>query len=215
MSLQPAVPTLSGALVRLEALGHRHAADLAAGAEEDRRSYQFTSVPHRPEVTNFIDAHLERSRTGQMVPFAQVRSSDGRAVGCTAYVDFRAYPDPTKLTALMIGWTWLSSSAQRTGINAEAKLLLLAHAFEKLGVARVDFATDARNERSWAAIEAVGASFEGVLRRWARSHAPGEHGLLRDSAMFSIIDADWPFVKDRLRTRVDQAIAASGTRARA
>lgn len=202
MSLQPVVPTVQGDLVRLEPLSQAHARDLAVAVEEDRSAYGFTSVPRADDVPNFIDAHLKRARNAEMVPFAQVRVRDGCAVGCTAYVDFRGYPDPTKLTAVMIGWTWLSASAQRTGINVEAKLLLLTHAFESLGVARVDFATDARNERSWSAIEALGARFEGVLRQWARSHAPGEEGRLRDSAMFSVIAADWPSVKERLGERL-------------
>lgn len=205
MPLQPVVPTVQGNLVRLEPLSQVHASDLAAAVEENRSSYRFTSVPSAADVPHFIDAHLERARSGQMVPFAQVRVLDNRAVGCTAYVDFRGYPDPTKLTAVMIGWTWLSASAQRTGINVEAKLLLLTYAFESLGVSRVDFATDARNERSWAAIEAVGARFEGVLRQWARSHAPGEEGRLRDSAMFSVIAADWPTVKELLRLRLQRS----------
>jgi RimJ/RimL family protein N-acetyltransferase len=202
MLLQPLVPVLRGAAVRLEALHLRHATDLARAAEEDRRSYGFTSVPRAAEVPAFIAAHLERSMAGQMVPFATVREADGQAVGCTAYVDFRAYPEPTKLTALMIGWTWLAASAQGTGINVESKLLLLRYAFETLGVERVDLTTDARNERSRAAIERLGARFEGVLRRWSRSHAPGEEGLLRDSAMFSIITSEWPSVQERLTSRL-------------
>src|SRR4029077_10914389 len=85
------------------------------------------------------------------------------------------------------GFTWLSASAQGTGINTEAKLLLLSHAFDRLGVARVDIKTDARNLRSRRAIEALGATFEGVLRSWSMSWAPGEEGRLRDSAMYSVI----------------------------
>ena len=91
---------------------------------------------------------------------------------------------------------------QGTGINAEAKLLLFRHAFEEWGVARVDLKTDARNARSRAAIESTGARFEGVLRNWSRSWAPGEDGLLRDSAIFSITSQEWPGCRKRLEERV-------------
>jgi RimJ/RimL family protein N-acetyltransferase len=106
-----------------------------------------------------------------------------------------------------IGWTWLAASAQGTGINTDAKLLLLRHAFETLGVARVDLKTDARNHRSRRAIEGLGATFEGVLRRWSPSWTPGEEGRLRDSAMYSFIDVEWPDREDRLRRRLDAFIS--------
>ncbi len=101
-------------------------------------------------------------------------------------------------------WTWLAGSAQRTGINVEAKSLLVEHAFESTGAVRVDLKTDAPNERSRHAIEGLGATFEGVLRSWSQSHAPGEEGRLRDSAMFSVIASDWPTVKTRLHERLDR-----------
>jgi N-acetyltransferase len=102
---------------------------------------------------------------------------------------------------------------QGTGINAEAKLLLLLlllllrYAFETLGVVRVDLKTDARNQQSRAAIAALGAQFEGVLRSWSRSWAAGEEGKLRDSALFSVIEAEWPTVRSSLTARVDRASA--------
>ena len=110
--------------------------------------------------------------------------------------------------AVEIGWTWLAASAQRTGINAEAKLLLLTHAFETLRVARVDLKTDARNQRSRQAIARLGARFEGVLRSWSPSHVPGEEGRLRDSAMFSVTAAEWPDVKAHLAARVARRAAS-------
>jgi RimJ/RimL family protein N-acetyltransferase len=201
MNQLPDVPVLRGCLVRLEPLSVRHAEDLAISAEEDRSSYGLTRVPRAPEVGEFLAAHFERARSGKMVPFAQIRQADGRAVGCTTYWDPRFWPGRSELSAIEIGWTWLAASAQRTGINAEAKLLLFTHAFETLGVARVDLKTDARNEQSRRAIERLGAHFEGVLRHWSPSHVPGEDGLLRDSAMFSVIAAEWPSVKAALRRR--------------
>lgn len=123
-------------------------------------------------------------------------------MGCTAFWDLRTWPDRDVLRAIEVGWTWLAACAQGGGINAEAKLLLFTYAFETLGVIRVDLKTDARNERSRRAIARVGASFEGVLRSWSPSWAPGEAGRLRDSAMFSLIADEWPSAKSALAARV-------------
>lgn len=195
-------PTLDGRLVRLEPLGHHHAADLAVACEEDRGSYAFTWVPTATEVPDYIDAQLDRAAAGRLAPYAVVDKASGRAVGATAYWDPRVCPDGTRLCAVEVGFTWLAASAQGRGVNTEAKLLLFDHAFTGFGVARVDLKTDARNRRSRAAIEAVGGTFEGVLRRWSRSWAPGEDGRLRDSAMYSILAEEWPERRDRLRLRL-------------
>ena len=193
------VPVLHGSLVRLEPLTVRHAPDLARATEEDRSSYGFTLVPRAVGVEAYLSAQLARDG---LTPFAQVRTRDGRAVGCTAFWDPRTWPGRDDLRAIEVGWTWLGASAQGTGINAEAKLLLFTYAFETLGVARVDLKTDARNARSRRAIERLGAHFEGVLRRWSPSWAPGEEGLLRDSAIFSVVAAEWPAVKGALAGRL-------------
>ncbi len=195
-------PTLVGKLVRLEPLRPEHAADLAVAADEDRGTFGYTQVPTAGEVDSYIAVQLERARAGQMAPFAQVRLSDGRAVGCTAYWEPRYWPGRADLCAVEVGWTWLGASAQRSGINVEAKYLLFRHAFEEMGVARVDHKPDARNERSRRAIAGLGATFEGVLRSWSPSRVPGEEGLLRDSAMFSVIAAEWPEVRDLLLSRL-------------
>jgi RimJ/RimL family protein N-acetyltransferase len=195
------VPPLEGFLVRLEPLSAGHAADLAVAAEEDRASYGFTLVPRAGEVSGYLAAQFARAGQG-LIPFAQIRRADGRAVGCTAYWDPRYWPGRDGLRAVEIGFTWLAASAQGSGINTEAKLLLMSHAFSRLGVARVDLKTDARNERSRRAIEALGATFEGVLRNWSMSWAPGEDGLLRDSAMYSVIAPEWGIVRDRLAGRL-------------
>jgi RimJ/RimL family protein N-acetyltransferase len=137
-----------------------------------------------------------------MAPFAQLDQRTGRAVGCTAFWEPRFWPDRSDLCAIEIGWTWLAGSAQRSGINVEAKYLLMSYAFERMGVARVDLKTDARNEVSRRAIERLGARFEGVLRQWSPSHAVGEDGRLRDSAMYSVIAPEWPEVRDGLRRRM-------------
>jgi N-acetyltransferase len=193
------VPLLSGLLVRLEPLSASHVPDLVEAVEENRAAYGFTWVPRAAEVGDYVQA--QRGRSG-LTPFAQVRVADGRAVGCTAYWDLRAWPGRDSLRAVEIGFTWLAASAQGTGINAAAKLLLFTYAFETLGVVRVDLKTDARNERSRRAIAALGAQFEGVLRNWSASWVPGEEGKLRDSAMFSVVADEWPAVKSSLATRV-------------
>jgi RimJ/RimL family protein N-acetyltransferase len=190
---------LKGSLVRLEPLDADHVPGLIAAAEEDRSAYAWTVVPRAGEVAAYVAAQLARDG---MMPFAQVRVSDEAPVGCTAFWSPRTWPGREDLFAVEIGWTWLAASAQRTGINAEAKLLLLQHAFNELGVARVDWKTDARNQRSRRAIEGLGARFEGVLRNWSPSHVPGEEGRLRDSAMFSVTDAEWPAVKSALSARI-------------
>jgi RimJ/RimL family protein N-acetyltransferase len=190
---------LKGSLVRLEPLDASHVPGLQAAAEEDRSAYDWTFVPRSGEVAGYVAAQLTRDG---LTPFAQIRVSDEAPVGCTALWDPRTWPGREDLCAVMIGWTWLAASAQRTGINAEAKLLLLRHAFDELGVARVDLMTDARNQRSRRAIERLGARFEGVLRNWSPSHATGEEGRLRDSAMFSVTAAEWPAVQSALSARV-------------
>lgn len=166
-------PLLEGALVRLEPLERRHAADLAVAAEEERGTYTFTWVPRADEVGAYVDAQLARAATGRLAPYAQVSVATGRAVGATSYWEPRCWRMDDQLDAVEVGFTWLGASAQGTGVNAEAKLLLFRHAFEVWGVSRVDLKTDARNSRSRAAIQSVGARFEGVLRNWSRSWAPG------------------------------------------
>lgn len=211
MGLSLTVPVLEGSLVRLEPLSTSHAADLAHAAEEDRASYGFTMVPRATGVETYLAAQFARERDG-LTPFAQVRVDDDTAVGCTAFWDPRTWPGRQELRAIEIGWTWLAGSSQGVGINEDAKLLLFTYAFETLGVVRVDLKTDARNQRSRRAIERLGARFEGVLRSWSPSWAPGEEGLLRDSAMFSVVAGEWPMVKSHLTARVAKQASHSATR---
>lgn len=195
-------PVLEGELVRLEPLSQGHVADLALAAEEDRGTYEFTWVPRADEVAAYVDAQLARAATGRLAPYAQISRATGRAVGATSYWEPRSWLSDDKLDAIEVGFTWLARSAQGTGVNAESKLLLFRHAFEEWTVSRIDLKTDARNTRSRAAIESVGARFEGVLRNWSRSWAPGEEGRLRDSAIFSITAEEWPECRGRLEERV-------------
>ncbi|EDY54342.1 MULTISPECIES: GNAT family protein [Streptomyces] len=210
MSFQLEGPVLAGELVRLEPLDHGHTADLAVAAEEQRGTYAYTWVPRAHEVEDYVDAQLARAATGRLAPYAQVSVATGRAVGATSFWEPRCWRSDDRLDAVEVGFTWLAASAQGTGINAEAKLLLFRHAFEGWGVSRVDLKTDARNARSRAAIESVGARFEGVLRNWSRSWAPGEDGLLRDSAIFSVTAEEWPGCRGRLEERVAGFLAGRG-----
>jgi N-acetyltransferase len=196
-------PVLCGSLVRLEPLGLGHVPDLALAAEEDRSAYAYTVIPRAGDTAGYVATQMA---SDGMTPFAQIRVRDGAAVGCTTLFNPRTWPGREELIAIEIGWTWLAASAQRTGINAEAKLLLLTHAFETLTVARVDLKTDARNQRSRRAIERLGAQFEGVLRSWSPSRAPGEEGKLRDSAIFSVTAAEWQAVKSSLANRVARPV---------
>lgn len=208
---------LAGAVVRLEPLGPHHAGPLAEAAAEDRSSYRFTAVPDGPAAMDGYVSDLVRAReAGEAVPFAQVRVTDALPVGVTRFLTLRRADPRAVPYAVEVGGTWLAASAQRSGINVEAKLLLLEHAFGVWGVERVDLKTDARNERSRTAIAALGATFEGVLRAWQPSQVPGEEGRLRDSAMYSILAAEWPAVRRRLRDRLarspapDRAFSAGG-----
>lgn len=197
------VPTLEGRRVRLEPLSVAHVDDLIAGAREDRRTYEFTPVPaDAGSMSTYVDGLLVDHAEGLIVPFAQVDVESGRTVGVTRFMTLRCRAGSELPYAVEVGGTWLAASAQRSAINTEAKFLLLSHAFEKWGVTRVDFKSDARNERSRAAILRIGATFEGVLRHWQPSLALGEHDLYRDSAMYSILDEEWPLVRARLQLKL-------------
>jgi RimJ/RimL family protein N-acetyltransferase len=193
---------LEGRLVRLVPLADAHVDALVDAASEDRSTFGFTSVPDgRDAMAAQVGALLAARDAGEAIPFVQVRGADGRIVGMTRYLTIRCRRSSATPYAVEIGGTWLAASAQRSGINADAKLLLLTHAFDAWDVGRVDFKTDARNERSRAALAALGATFEGVLRCWQPSHVPGEEGRLRDTAMFSITADEWPAVRERIRQR--------------
>ena len=192
-------PVLAGSRVRLEPLGEEHVDALVLAAAEDRSSYGWTTVPDgRADTTAYVAELLAGRDTGEVVPFVQRDAATGRVLGCTRFAQVRRLPGADLPYTAEVGGTWLAASAQRTGHNREAKLLLLAHAFERWQVARVELRTDARNDRSRTAIAALGAAFEGVLRSAQPSSAAGERGLLRDTAVFSVLAAEWPVVRDRL-----------------
>lgn len=134
MSFKLEGPVLEGALVRLEPLEHRHTAGLALAAEEDRGTYDFTWVPRAAEAGDYVDAQLARAATGRLAPYAQISLASGRVVGATSYWEPRSWRTDERLDAVEVGFTWLAGSAQGTGVNAEAKLLLFRHAFTQWGV---------------------------------------------------------------------------------
>jgi len=200
--MEPRPITLAGRHVRLEPLTRAHAADLFAALALDPGIWRWwlLPVPGTPaEMEDQIAAHLERQAQGAGVAFAQVALPLGRAVGSTSYLNISR-----RDRGLEIGSTWLGKPWQRTGINTEAKYLLLRHAFEVLGAARVQLKTDLRNVQSQTAIARLGAVREGVLRK----HKRVRDGYLRDSVMFSIIDDEWPAVKTRLEQMMEQSRAS-------
>jgi RimJ/RimL family protein N-acetyltransferase len=202
---------LTGTLVRLEPLSADHVPDLLDAAGSDRSTFRYTWVPgSRAEMEHYVSTLLQRAAKGEQMPFAQIRVDDGRAVGSTSFLNFRLADDEQYPYAVEIGHTWLDPGAQRSGINTEAKLLLFTHAFERWGAVRVDVKTDVRNERSRRAIERTGARFEGVLRRWQPSYVPGEEGRLRDTAIYSVVEEEWPAVRAGLQRRLSESQTAAG-----
>ena len=197
---------LMGDVVRLEPLTSGHVPGLRRAAEGAGPN-AFAAVPTPDEVEDYVARSLARRDAGAYAPFAQVEAATGRVVGHTAYLTPR-WMDGGRLFAVEIGSTWLHPAARGTAVNPAAKLLLMTQAFESWGVDRVDIKTDARNEAARAAIAATGATFEAVLRAWQPSLAPGEEGLVRDTAMFSVTPPEWPRVRARLEERIERRRAS-------
>ena len=188
-------PVLQGRHVRLEPLQRGHAEGIAAAAADGNLwELWFTNVPRPGEVDAWIDGALAKQAAGEQVAFS-VRDADGRIVGSTRY--YELLPDTPRLC---IGYTWYARSVQRTGLNTEAKLLLLGHAFEALGCASVGFHTSTQNAASRAAIARLGAKEEGILRQ----HLRHRDGSLRDSVCFSVLDGEWPAVKAGLEQKLER-----------
>ena len=193
---------LSGDVVRLEPLTPGHVPGLRRAAEGAGPN-AFAAVPTPDEVEDYVARSLARRDAGAYAPFAQIEAATGRVVGHTAYLTPR-WMNGGRLFAVEIGSTWLAPAARGTAVNPAAKLLLMTQAFESWGVDRVDIKTDARNEVARGAIAALGATFEGVLRAWQPSLAPGEEGRTRDTAMFAMTPEQWPGVRTRLVERIER-----------
>ena len=186
-------PTLEGRLVRLEPLAKRHAAGLWE-ASRDARTWRWLPIPQpqRPEeLEAWVDDALARAVAGLDLPLVTQR--EGAIVGSTRFLALRP-----EHRSVEIGWTWLHPSAWGGGVNVEAKLLMLRHAFDAWGCRRVELKTDALNERSRGAMEAMGATFEGIHRK----HMLVRAGENRDSAWYSVVDDEWPRVREGLVRRL-------------
>lgn len=204
--------TLEGDAVRLEPLGEHHLDGFVAAAGGDRSTFALTWVPEptHQACAAYIRSALAAQEAGTALPFATVRRSDGAVVGSTRFLNIEWWPlpvgmDPPRWSigrrgpeAVEIGSTWLAAGAQRSAVNTEAKLLMTTHAFDVWDVLRLSLKTDARNLRSRANIERVGARFEGILR----NHMYAYDGGIRDSALYAITADDWPEVKAALSARL-------------
>jgi RimJ/RimL family protein N-acetyltransferase len=187
---------LVGEVVRLEPLAWRHEKGLFEVAQEGRiwRWMPYDASESGETFHAWLEDALAASEAGTEVAFATVDAGKGEPIGSTRYLALRP-----EHRVLEIGWTWLAPAYWQTGANVEAKLLMLEHAFEDLGCLRVEFKTDAQNERSRAALAALPAQFEGIFRK----HMLVRRTERRDSAYYSIIDDEWPEVRDNLKGRLD------------
>lgn len=195
--------TLTGRHVTLTPLALDDVAGLVHAASGDRSTFGWSIVPGTLDEMGVVVRRLLAEREQRtIVPFATRRSDGGEIIGMTRFLTLRWYFERDYPDAAEIGGTFLAASAQRTPANTEAKLLMMAHAFHVWGVRRLDLKTDERNERSRRAIERIGGRFEGVLRNWQAAQVDGEEGLTRNSAMYSILDSEWPDVRARLEERL-------------
>lgn len=194
MNLQPIV--LEGTYVRLEPMRRDHHAGLCAvGLDPSLWALSVSALQTPSDMAEYVETALRWQQEGTALPFVTVDRRSGQVIGSTRYanVDHRH-------RRLEIGWTWVAKPWQRTPVNTQAKFLMLRHAFGTLGAVRVEFKTDATNERSRAAILRLGAKEEGILRK----HMITSSGRHRDSVYFSITDEEWPCVETRLRALLDR-----------
>jgi RimJ/RimL family protein N-acetyltransferase len=192
LNIQPV--TLEGRTVRLEPLAHKHHAALCAiGLDPEL----WELIPYRvttpDEMAAYIQTALDAQKAGTALPFATVHVASGQVIGSTRFMNIDV---PNR--RVEIGATWIASPWRRTAVNTEAKYLMLRHAFETLECIRVELKTDALNQRSRNAIRRIGAQEEGILRQ----HLITWSGRLRDSVYFSILDSEWPRVKQDLEKKL-------------
>ena len=185
--------TLDGTRVRMEPLAlDRHFEGLCAiGLDPDLWRWMLNAVVTREDLRGYLETALEEQAEARSLPFATIDRASGTIAGCTRFGSI----DRANLR-VEIGWTWVGRPFQRSHVNTEAKYLMLSHAFETWGCRRVELKTNALNERSRNAMLRIGCTFEGILRNYQTS----DQGVTRDTAMFSIIDREWPAVKTRLES---------------
>lgn len=184
---------LEGDRVRLVPLDRAHFTELVSVAA-DSRIWEFTSIDgsHEDRIRRHLESAVLKRGTGEQYPFTVIDKLSGRIIGSTMFHNI--FPEHRKLE---IGWTWYAPEFWRTGYNRECKLLLLTHCFEALGAVRVQLVTDETNHRSRTAIAGIGASFEGILR----NDRIRENGKFRNTAVYSIINDEWPGVKSSFRLK--------------
>lgn len=187
-------PTLAGRILELQPLQQSHAAALLdAAADGQLWNMKLSVIPGPESVDMYIATALAGREAGTVMPFAIVQRDSGRVVGST-----RFWKIDRANRKMEIGHTWLSESVQRSGVNTEAKYLLLTHAFEVMRAVRVQFTTDELNEKSRAAILRIGAKQEGIVR----NERIMPDGRVRNSVRFSIVDGEWLEVKVMLRAKM-------------
>lgn len=197
------IPTLRGTVATVEPLSVEHAEELAAAINEDELySLWYARLPHPDAMAEDIADRLRAHAAGTVVPWAVRRHSDQRLVGVTTFLNIHA-----ENRRLEIGSTWIASSAQGSGVNADIKLLQLTHAFETLGCVAVELRTHWHNQRSRRAIAGLGAKQDGVLR----NHDVWRDGTLRDVVVFSIIENEWPAVRLGLNERLRRLVGPDVT----
>ena len=190
---------LEGRIVVLEPLREEHFEALWEAARDERIwTWKPIRCEGREDLERYLHAAVAAAARGTEMPYATVHRSTGTVIGSTRFTTLRP-----EHRGVEIGHTWMEPSHWGTGANIEAKLLMLGHAFERLGCMRVELKTEARNERSRRAIEALGATFEGVHRK----HMVRHYGV-RDSAWYSVVDDEWPAVKANLERRLAAKAAA-------
>ncbi len=189
---------LEGRVVLLEPLAPEHEAGLYEAAQDMDWSWMFVDASRsRDAFHRWFEAALATGASGIEVPFATLDAETGTPIGSTRFLALRP-----EHRGLEIGWTWLRRSRWDSGANVEAKLLQLEHAFERHGCMRVEFKTDAKNERSRRALAALPSQFEGVFRK--HMLVGDDRDRLRDSAYYSVTDDEWPDVKANLLRRLGQ-----------
>ena len=205
--------TLEGRYVRLIPMGPEHLDGLVAAATVDRSTFGYTPVPRdRSGMSAYVDTALTKRESGDQYPFVTWSVEAERIVGSTRFYDLAPwdwtglFPGSESLQrrdrpdVASIGYTWLEPSAQRSPVNTEAKVLMMTHAFEHWGARAVRIQTDARNLRSRRAIERLGCALDGVIR----ADRPAADGGVRDTAVFSMLDREWPVHRQRLVDRLSR-----------
>jgi len=188
--------TLHGRHVRLVPLSAAHHDELVESVRDGELwNHWYTAIPNPEGMAAEIERRLKLQSQGSMCPFAVIEPASGKAVGMSTYMNIDAVHRRVE-----IGSTWYRQSVQRTALNTEAKRLLLAHAFEQLNCIAVEFRTHFFNHQSRRAIERLGAQLDGMLR----SHQLASNGTLRDTAVYSIVAAEWPTVKTHLRWQLER-----------